>query len=80
VTPDGGVSRELFAARMEIKPAETTAPEKDLAGALDVINAAFRARYGLALLRDHESVPKLLRRAHRFQASARRRLRFPCPG
>jgi hypothetical protein len=34
-----------------------------------VINAAFGARYGLALLRDHESVPKLLRRAHRFQAA-----------
>ena len=69
VTPDGGVSRELFAAQMEVKPAATTAPEKELAGALDAINAAFGARYGLALLRDHKLVPKLLRRAHRFQAA-----------
>ena len=69
VTPEGGVSRELFAAQMEVKPAATTAPEKELAGALDAINAAFSARYSRALLRDHGSVPKLLARAHRFQAA-----------
>jgi hypothetical protein len=69
VTPEGGVSRELFAAQMEVKPAATTAPERELAGALDGINAAFSGRYNQALLREHESVPKLLRRAHRFQAA-----------
>ena len=69
VTPQGGVSRELFAAQMEVTPAATTAPEKELADALDAINAAFSALYNRPLLRDHESVPKLLRRAHRFQAA-----------
>jgi hypothetical protein len=69
VTPDGGVSRELFAAQMEVNPAATIAPEQELASALAAINTAFNARYGLPLLRDHESVPKLLRRTHRFQAA-----------
>lgn len=69
VTPDGGVSRELFAAQMEVNPADTIAPEKDLLGGLKAINAAFAAKYGSALLRDHEAVPNLLRRAHRFRAA-----------
>lgn len=54
VIPEGGVSSELFAAQMEVKPAATTAPEKELAGALDAINAAFIARYSRALLREHQ--------------------------
>ncbi|CDZ59593.1 hypothetical protein [Neorhizobium galegae] len=69
VTPDGGVSRELFAAQMEVTPAATTAPEKALPATLEGINAAFTARYGLPLLRSHEAGADLLRRAHRFRAA-----------
>lgn len=69
VTPDGGVSRELFAAQMEVNPADTVAPEKELAGALEAMNAAFAKKYSASLLRDHETVPNLLCRAHRFQAA-----------
>lgn len=69
VTPDGGVSAELFAAQMEVKPASTVAPESRLEDALTALNAAFEAKHGKQLLRNHESVPSLLRRAHRFQAA-----------
>ncbi len=33
------------------------------------LDATFAAKYGQPLLRDHETVPSLLRRAHRFQAA-----------
>lgn len=69
VTPEGGVSHELFAAQMEVSPASTIAPEKRLPDALMALDAAFAAKYGQPLLRDHETVPSLLRRAHRFKAA-----------
>jgi hypothetical protein len=69
VTPDGGVSKELFAAQMDLRPASTVAPENELSSALEAVDHAFAARYGSPLLRDHEMVPALLRRAHRFQAA-----------
>lgn len=69
VTPDGGVSPELFAAQMEVSPASTIAPEGRLLEALTALDAAFAAKYSQSLLRDHEMVPLLLRRAHRFLAA-----------
>lgn len=69
VTPEGGVSAELFAAQMEVNPASTVAPETRLESALVELDAAFTAKHGQALLRDHETVLSLLRRAHRFQAA-----------
>ncbi len=68
VTPEGGVSRELFAAQMEVNPADTTAPETELPKVLESLDTAFRKHYGVNLLREHEAVESLLRRAHRFQA------------
>lgn len=69
VTPDGGVSTELFAAQMEVKPTAPIAPEEEVPAALGEIDAAFKAKYGLPLLREHDSVPNLLRKVHRFQAA-----------
>lgn len=69
VTPEGGVSAELFAAQMEVNPASTIAPEARLDDAQAALNTAFAAKHGQPLLRDHETVPSLLRRAHRFQAA-----------
>jgi hypothetical protein len=53
----------------EIRPAATVAPESELKATLETLNVAFRARYNVPLLRDHETVPALLRRTHRFQAA-----------
>lgn len=69
VTPEGGVSAELFAAQMEVNPSSTIAPEARLEGALTALDTAFKAKYGHPLLRDHATVQSLLRRAHRFQAA-----------
>ena len=69
VTPDGGVSDELFAAQMMVNPAATVAPESDLFAALDELDKAFERCHGEALLRAHESVPQLMEKAHRFVAA-----------
>lgn len=69
ITPDGRVSRELFAAQMEVNPAATVAPEKEIGSALKAVDGTFHKRFGKSLLRDHESINQVLRRSHRFQAS-----------
>lgn len=69
VTPEGGVSRELFAAQMEVTPAATKAPETLLPVALSGLEGVFAAKYGAALLRDNDAVPRLISRAHRFRAA-----------
>ncbi len=69
VTPEGGVSSELFAAQMMVQPAATVAPEREMESVLEGLEAAFKRLYDKSLLRDNEAVPSLLRRLHRFQAT-----------
>lgn len=70
VTHEGGVSAELFAAQMEVRPADTVAPEHQIEAALQAVDDAVRAITGAALLRPHEALPRLLRRITRFRAAA----------
>lgn len=67
VAPEGGVSTELWAAQMQVNPAATEAPEWVLGATLNNFNAALADHLGAHPLRDHESIPQLLRRAHRFR-------------
>jgi len=69
VSPDGGVSQELFAAQMQVSPASTIAPETDVLSALTALDAAFAAKFGEPLLRDNKMLPNLLLRIHRFVAT-----------
>ncbi|CAN1577560.1 hypothetical protein MCELHM10_04158 [Paracoccaceae bacterium] len=69
VTPDGGVSDELFAAQMMVNPAGTVAPEHDMPAVLNHLDLAFEQRHGAALLRKHDDVPRLINRSHRFVAA-----------
>jgi hypothetical protein len=68
VTPDGGVSRELLSSQVEARPAHTKAPEGFLERGLEELNAAFLARWGRLLIREHESTSEILTRVHRFRA------------
>lgn len=68
VTPEGGVSDELFAAQMLVKPASTKAPEAQLVSALEAVDAAFFKRFGIRMLRDHPSASDLALRSQRFKA------------
>ncbi|CAK7261719.1 MULTISPECIES: hypothetical protein [unclassified Shinella] len=69
VTPDGGVSKELFEAQMMVQPASTKAPEALIEKAVDSVASSFRERYGQQLLRENAQVPDLFTRAHRFRSA-----------
>jgi len=66
VPPEGGVSRELIAAQMECRPADTSAPESQIRAAVDALNEAFNNRFGCPLFSIHESERQLWRAIHRF--------------
>lgn len=69
VSPEGGVSQELFAAQAEGTAAETISPEASLPRALERLNEAVRKTFGFALFRPHENSLALLQAAHRFRAT-----------
>lgn len=69
VAPEGDVSMELFAAQMEVNPAETVAPEAELFASVEQVDQAFIAKFGEPLLRPNERIEGIGRRTHRFIAT-----------
>ncbi len=69
VSPEGKVSEELLASQMKAEPADTLAPEGFLSDGLATLDQLFKERLGVRILRQHEEIPHLLSRAHRFRAT-----------
>lgn len=68
VAPEGGLGEELDAAQVRARPAATLAPEGYIAKALEAANAAFRTRWGVSLLREHQDTAEIISRSHRFRS------------
>jgi len=68
ITPEGGVSKELLASQVRAKPASTQAPEKFLPRTFEEINRLSSEKLGIKIFRDHEAIPELLIKIHRFRA------------
>jgi hypothetical protein len=69
VSPDGKVSEELLASQMRAEPADTQAPEKFLSIGLRQIVDLSTAKLGVSIIRDHDVVPEVLSKTHRFRAT-----------
>ena len=68
VPPEGGISSELFASQVRAEPATTQAPEDFLKKGIEQANTFAQENLNIALFREHESVPELLGKIHRFRA------------
>jgi hypothetical protein len=68
VGPEGGVSEELLASQVRAEPAETQAPEELLKHGMGVVNQMSKEIFNISLFRDHDIVPQLFERTHRFRA------------
>jgi hypothetical protein len=68
ITPEGGVSSELLASQVRADPADTQAPESYLQNGIETINELSLEKLGIRLFRNHESIPDLLTKVHRFRA------------
>ena len=68
ISPEGGVSTELLAFQVRANPADTKAPEEYLEHGIEDINILSREKLGITLFREHELLPELLEKTHRFRA------------
>ena len=68
VGPDGGVSEELLASQVTARPTDTQAPEAYLANGLDLMRETSKQKLGVSILRQHDQIPEILSRTHRFRA------------
>lgn len=68
ISPEGGVSAELLASQVRADPASTQAPEEFLSRGIEEVNKLSQAKLGIKLFREHEAVPELLKKAHRFRS------------
>lgn len=69
VSPEGKVSDELLMSQVNAKPADTKAPEAFLSKGLDALNEVSKKNLGLPILKQHDQIPDLIARAHRFRAT-----------
>lgn len=69
VSPEGKVSEELLASQVDAIPADTQPPEEFLTKGLELLNRLTEEKLGITLIKQHEKIPQLIIRAHRFRAS-----------
>ena len=74
VTPEGGISEELFASQMLCCPAHTVAPETRLVKALESLGSGFFQRFGKQLFREHADFDRILASISRFRVTDERTL------
>ncbi len=67
-TPEGGVSEELLASQLKGEPVKTQAPEDYLFKGIEVVNQLSQSKLGFLLFREHELIPELIKKVHRFRA------------
>jgi hypothetical protein len=68
ITPDGGVSKELLASQVRAEPAGTQAPEDFLPKGIVIVNELSQKKLGIKLFREHEVIPDLFNKVHRFRS------------
>ena len=66
ISPEGGVSSELIASQVRAEPADTQAPEEFLKQGIEIINSLSSEKLGIYLFREHELLPELFEKTHRF--------------
>ncbi len=68
VSPEGGVSDELLASQVQASPATTKAPEAFLGKGVQRLNEVAKEVLNITLFKEHEAIPELRKRIHRFRA------------
>jgi hypothetical protein len=69
ISPEGGVSDELFEAQAKGVPAKTQAPERYLRQGIEILNRITLESLGFPLFRGHGQFDDILARTHRFRST-----------
>ncbi|MEA1972535.1 MAG: hypothetical protein U9N34_04470 [Candidatus Cloacimonadota bacterium] len=57
-----------MASQVRARPADTQAPEEFLSRTIENVNKLSLAKLGIKIFREHEAIPDLITRTHRFRA------------
>lgn len=68
IAPEGGVANELLESQVRAEPVDTQAPEEFLPKAIEAVNKHSLEKLGIKVFRDHDAIPDLLKKTHRFRA------------
>lgn len=68
VSSEGGVSTELLDSQVRAEPAGTHAPEQFLTYGIKAANHFAQENLNITLFNQHEALPEILKRTHRFRA------------
>lgn len=69
VTPEGGVSTELLDSHVRSDPADSQAPESFLSSTINKINCLANEKLNIQLFKNHESIPEIMKKIHRFRTT-----------
>lgn len=67
ITPEGGISKELYMSQVLAKSANTSAPDFYLEKLLTNLNSLSSSLFGIKLFREHFEISKILKTIHRFR-------------
>ena len=68
IAPDGGVSKELIAVQVHIKPPESNAPESFIENGINYINSLAQEKLGITIFKKHTEFSNIAKRTHRFRS------------
>ena len=68
ISPEGGISKELYDSQVKAKPASTEAPEAFFEVVINEINDASKRQFKIQFFRGHQSVNDIIKSINRFRA------------
>ncbi len=68
ISPEGGISKELYDAQVKAEPAQTLSPEAFLESVIKEINTVTKKNLDTCFFREHASVSEIIKSIHRFRA------------
>ncbi len=68
ISPEGGISKELYDSQVKAEPASTVAPEAFIKQVINDINKAAQENLNTQFFRGHHSISAIINSIHRFRA------------
>jgi hypothetical protein len=68
ITPEGGVSKELLAVQVHVKPPDSQAPESFIESGIEYVNSMAQDKLGINIFKKHTDFSKIIKNTNRFRS------------
>lgn len=69
ISPEGGISKELYASQVKAEPASSLAPENFIESVIEDLNTITLKQFGVNMFRGHSSIKEIILTINRFRAT-----------